>query len=224
MTMEKLLPLSFIQIIAGIFSICAIITFFLSIKQSIRSHTLRLFAISLISALALFCNNGWVYFACVFIIATAITEIEFLQNLAAIIRGSKRYWDYKLALSGEMTLEKEQEVSKRDPMEYKILNTLWTKQVNKFPDFVTLFTFMIFPRSIGYPKFREFGGKLMGEGLIGLTPKEQYHLTREGFKYCKKNHEEFPPDQWWPEETINKENLKTVLLEGKDPKASASRN
>jgi len=223
--MEKFLPLSFIHIIAGIFSICAIITFFLSTKQSIRSHTLRLFAISLISALALFCNIGWVYFVTIFIIATTITESEFLQNLAAIIRGSKPYFDYKKkALSGEMDPKKGKKVSKRDSMEYKILNTLWTKQVNKFPDFVTLFTFMIFPNSMGYPKFREFGGKLMGEGLIGLTSKGQYHLTREGFEYCKKNHEEFPPDQWWPEETINKENLKTVLLEGKDPKAPASRN
>jgi len=61
--MEKILPLSFIQLVAGIFSICSIIAILCSIKQSIRTHSIRIFAISSIAASTLFSNNGWVYFA-----------------------------------------------------------------------------------------------------------------------------------------------------------------
>jgi len=209
--MEEYLPTSFLQIIASVFSICAIISFITSFKQSNRSFALRLFAIWLIAVLTLFSNNAWVYFASVFIIATSITETEFLQNLAAIIRGSKPYFDYKMATAGEISPEKEKTTSKRDPMEYKILNTLWTKQVNKFPEFTTLFTFVISPNTPEYLKFREFGGKLIGEGLIGETPEGHYHLTLDGFEYSKNNHEKYPSDQWWPEEPIIEKNLKKVL-------------
>ena len=134
-----------------------------------------------------------------------------MQNLAAIIRGSKPYFDYKLSSAGEISPDKEKKISKRDPMEYKILNTLWTKQVNKFPDFKRLFTFAISPNSTEYLKFRQFGGKLIGEELIGETPEGQYHLTHKGYEYCKDHYKEFPQDQWWPEETINKENLKKTI-------------
>ena len=94
----------------------------------------------LIGALTVFANNVWVYFASVFIIATVITETAFLHNLAAIIRGIKHNFDYKIA-SGEMATPQEIQNTQRHPMEYKILNTLWTKQVNKFPDFSKVFTF-----------------------------------------------------------------------------------
>jgi hypothetical protein len=36
-----------------------------------------------------------VYFAAVFIIATAVTELEFLHILAAIVRGDKNYFDFR---------------------------------------------------------------------------------------------------------------------------------
>ena len=32
-----------------------------------------------------------------------------------------------------------------------------------------------------------------------------------GFNYCKEHYAEFGSDQWWPEETINKDNLRKVL-------------
>jgi len=198
---------------AGILLICAIVAFFCSFRHSIRVLSVRLFAIMLIGALTLFSDNVWTYFASIFIIGTAVTETEFLQNLAAIIWGSKPYFDYKLASAGEISPPIKKGTQPRHPMEYKILNTLWTKQVNKFPDLSTLFTFLIFPNSPEYLKFRELGGKLIGEGLIGETPEGYYHLTREGFEFCKRHYEEFPSDQWWPEETIKAEQLKKVLAE-----------
>ncbi len=208
--MEKIIPSSFIQVLAGVFSLLVLVSFITSFWQSIRSHSVRLFAITLISALALFAHNGWVYFASVFIIATAVTETEFLQNLAAIIRGSRPYWDWKLASSGQITAPKEKIIPERSPMEYKILNTLWTKQVNKFPDFKVLFTFRIHVNSTEYLEYREAGSRLIGEGLISESDQGQFYLTVKGFEYCKTHYKEFPSDQWWPEETINQENLRKV--------------
>ena len=97
-------------------------------------------------------------------------------------------------------------------MEYMILITLWTKQVNKWPDLSMYFTFtMNFVAPSERQAFREAGAKLVGEGLIAESDNGQYLLTIEGFDYCKKHYKEFPPEQWWPEESINLENLKKVV-------------
>lgn len=55
----------------------------------------RLAALLLVAALALYSDAFGTYFAAIFIVATAVTELEFLEKLAAIIRGSKEYFDYK---------------------------------------------------------------------------------------------------------------------------------
>ncbi|MFA5205066.1 MAG: hypothetical protein WC708_11750 [Lentisphaeria bacterium] len=103
----------------------------------------------------------------------------------------------------------------RTLMEYMILNTLWTKQVNKWPDLSILFTFgMNFSAPSEKQAFQEAGAKLIGEGLITETSNGQYALTIRGFEYCKKHYKKFPPEQWWPEETINEENLKMVIKTG----------
>jgi hypothetical protein len=100
----------------------------------------------------------------------------------------------------------------RTLMEYMILNTLWTKQINKWPDLSVFFTFrMSFPTPFENQAFREAGAKLIGEGLIAETNDGQYLLTISGFDYCKRHFREFPQEQWWPEEEINKENLNRVI-------------
>ncbi len=73
----------------------ASILVFASLIPGIRGHTTRLLAILLVVGLALFSNYWVTYFAALFIVATAVTELEFLQNLAAIIRGNKEYFEYK---------------------------------------------------------------------------------------------------------------------------------
>jgi hypothetical protein len=105
--------------------------------------------------------------------------------------------------SGQITHEQakrqEQVSQQRTAMEYKILNTLWTKQVNLSSDFSKIWTFRI---NYGAPEFSEFrvaSSKLIGEGLVGETNDGQIHLTSEGYAYCKSHHKEFPPDQWFPE-------------------------
>ena len=209
--MESILPKSFIEALSGALIILAMFLVVCALFPRIRSCATRLFAIILVAALALFCNKIVTYFAALFIIATAVTELEFLQNLAAIIRGDKSYFDYKAAISGKIEPPQENVKPKRQLMEYKILNTLWTKQVNKFPDFTTLFTFRLHANSSEYLKFREASSKLIGEGLISETDQGQLYLTNSGFDHCKQHYGEFPSDQWWPEETINEENLRGVL-------------
>lgn len=93
--MEKLLPENFLDFCAATSAIIGLVFGFLSISEKFRSHTTRLLAIFFLFSIALFSDNAACYFAALFIIATAITELEFLQNLAAIIRGSKEYFDYK---------------------------------------------------------------------------------------------------------------------------------
>ncbi|MDP8212123.1 MAG: hypothetical protein P9X22_02380 [Candidatus Zapsychrus exili] len=213
--MNSLLPISFIQLLAGTLCIIAAFFAFLSLMPFFRTHALRLSAIVFITSLSLFSNSAWNYFAAVFIIATAVTEIEFLQNLAAIIRGDKNYFAYKQAIAGEINPSQiDKEPATKSPMENKILNTLWTKQVNKFQDLSTLFTFKVFPNSQEFVDFRVAGAKLIGEELIGETPNDgNYHLTPKGYDYCKIHYREFGSDQWWPEEALDQEKLKKVLGE-----------
>lgn len=99
----------------------------------------------------------------------------------------------------------------RSGMEYKILNTLWTKQVNKFPDLAQRFTFRLHANRSEFVEWRLDASKLFGEGFVGEADNGQIFLTHEGFEYCKAHHGEFPPEQWWPEEPINQENLLQVM-------------
>ena len=102
---------------------------------------------------------------------------------------------------------------RRSLMEYMILNTLWTKQVNKWPDLSVYFTFIMnFVSPSETKAFKEAADILIGEGLITVSSENgQYMLTIAGFDYCKKHYKEFPKEQWWPEEQINKENLHKVI-------------
>lgn len=72
-------------------SLCLAISF----CESNKSHATKLFSIMLVAALSFFSSHWTTYFAAIFIVATAVTELEFLQNLAAIIRKDENYFNYK---------------------------------------------------------------------------------------------------------------------------------
>jgi hypothetical protein len=133
-----------------------------------------------------------------------------INSLKADIKNTVNV-QFHMPIEGQISPAEDERPPKRSDMEYKILNTLWTKQVNKFPEFSTLFTFVIFQNTPEYYQFREAGSKLIGEGLIGETQDGQYYLTHTGWDWCKDNYHGFPSDQWWPDVTINSENLKKVL-------------
>lgn len=87
----------------------AVIFLMTSLIPCIRSHSTRLLALLLVVGLALFSNHPATYFAALFIVATAVTELEFLQNLAAIIRGNKEYFQYKMEHLSREQVEKKVE-------------------------------------------------------------------------------------------------------------------
>jgi hypothetical protein len=92
---SKLTPENFRELLSASMFVIALIFSFLSLSQNLREHSLRMTGLFLLGSLSLFAHNGWAYFAAVFIVATAVTQLGFLQNLAAIIRGSKEYFDYQ---------------------------------------------------------------------------------------------------------------------------------
>jgi hypothetical protein len=96
-------------------------------------------------------------------------------------------------------------------MEYKILNTLWNKQVGKFPDLDVFFTFRLNTSATEFLEFREAGNRLMGKGLISETDIGQFHLTSAGLQYCSKNYKTFPADMWFKYESLYQDNLGKVL-------------
>ncbi len=233
--MESLYPKSFVQVLAGVLAILAIVLVILSLFPRIRNHSTRLFAITIVASLTLFANHWATYFAGVFIIATAVTELEFLQNLAAIIRGFKPYFEHKTALATQGKIHPSEAIPLSPPptiqvdplssihghhaekpklrtaFEYKILQTLWTKQVSKFPDFSKVFTFRINANSPEFIEYHKASTELIKENLISETVDGQAHLTSVGWEYCKEHYEDFPPDQWWPSDSMNEENLRKVL-------------
>ena len=93
--MNALLPGSFTEALGAFLLLIAIVFAFISLWACIRLHTIRLSAILVVAALAALGGHPATYFAAIFIVATAVTELEFLQTLAAIIRGDKHYFEYQ---------------------------------------------------------------------------------------------------------------------------------
>jgi predicted Holliday junction resolvase-like endonuclease len=89
-------PTNFIELVATVFALFSL--FFATASVWRGQQTVRLFALVLVASLSLYANSAAVYFAAVFIVATAVTELAFLEKLAAIIRGNKEYFDYQKEL------------------------------------------------------------------------------------------------------------------------------
>jgi hypothetical protein len=161
--------------------------------------------------LALFANVSWTYFATIFIVATVITELEFLQNLAAIIARDPNYWQYKakpatgIAEIPKTGRERLNGANGKSSMELKILNTLWTLQAHHHPELDASVTFTIqVPTSRHVdPQYAEYltaVGKLMQANLLTESDNKQVCLTFEGLTYCAEHYKEFPSDRWYFDE------------------------
>ncbi|MBP1177637.1 hypothetical protein JOE49_004889 [Paenibacillus sp. PvR133] len=85
LSMEKIIPESFREVVSAISILLGFVFSFITLKGALKEHSLRLAGLLLLLGLCLFANNAWCYFAAIFIIATAVTQLDFLQNLAAII-------------------------------------------------------------------------------------------------------------------------------------------
>jgi hypothetical protein len=109
MDLNNLIPENFREIFSFFAFSISLIFAFLSLIRNKMDHCLKLSAILFIISVSLFANNPYCYFAAIFIIATAVTQLDFLQNLAAIIRGSKEYFDYQKETKSTKDVEKDLE-------------------------------------------------------------------------------------------------------------------
>ncbi len=95
-------------------------------------------------------------------------------------------------------------VSHYNAMALKILNTLWVKQVNKFPDLKYRFSFTVNNlANADVLSYLYAETKLQKDRLIGITPEGQFYLTDIGLRYCMNNYQHFPNDSWYPEPLDN---------------------
>ncbi len=106
--------------------------------------------------------------------------------------------------------ESNSEDKRKTATELKILNTLWNRQVVRFPDLNKFWTFRLSTTSPEFLQFREAGNRLMGQGLIAETDKGQFRLTKRGLHYCAEHYEEFPPDMWFEYIPLTEDNLQRL--------------
>jgi hypothetical protein len=105
-----LFPDKFTNFVGSISLLIALFCMCMTFNEKHKSHATKLFAIMVVVSLAFFSSHWGTYFAAIFIVATAVTELDFLQNLAAIISKDKNYFDYrKEALSKEQNIKRKAE-------------------------------------------------------------------------------------------------------------------
>jgi hypothetical protein len=108
--LEIIKPDTFPNLIGTLLICVSIVCLFTSFFEIHKKHATKVFSILLVASLALFSSYWATYFAAIFIVATAVTELEFLQTLAAIIRKDKNYFDFKKeALSKEDNIRRKAE-------------------------------------------------------------------------------------------------------------------
>jgi hypothetical protein len=194
MNIDHLTPENFRELLSSIAFLLGILFSVASIPAYWREHCLRMTGLFLLVGLALFANSPSVYFATVFIVATAVTQLEFLQNLAAIIRGSKEYFDYQKEFLSqkevEKTAEKEAKEIEAAPVEVteiqdrKTLNlSIDTSNVTpmQFGLLVEQFTFNFLERKYGKPiqRYVRFKGKRGSVEFDGVMQGEDTDLLFE---------------------------------------------
>lgn len=99
--MQQILPHSFIELIAGILMLSALLVALISLLRKDRKAVTKMAAILFVASLCLFSGNGWIYFVGVSIIAIAVTELDFLRNIIATIRGDTEHFERKKVVKEE---------------------------------------------------------------------------------------------------------------------------
>ena len=194
MNWEHLRPENFREFLSSITFLVGIIFSFISIARNTREHSLRMTGLFLLAGLALFANNPYCYFATLFIVATAVTQLEFLQNLAAIIRGSKEYFDYQKEYLSQREVEKgierdvrEIEAATPEPSEVpsQDLISISIDRANmtavQFSLLVEQYTFSFLEKKYGRPiqKYVRFKGHRSFAEFDGVMQMDDYDLLFE---------------------------------------------
>lgn len=89
-------------IIASIFAIVGLIAAVIFMRGGDKKYSTQLLGSILVVSISFSAHNTVVYTISVFVIATLVTELQFLEKIAALIWNRKEYWDY---LSGNASKE-----------------------------------------------------------------------------------------------------------------------
>ncbi len=104
----------------GLILICVcLILVIIFIWKSLKYSLLKLIGVFLVVALSLVSNDGVNYFLAILVVATLVTELDFLQNIAAILRNSESYFIHKFQTQHEIN---EDIVKEADEIEKAIEN------------------------------------------------------------------------------------------------------
>jgi len=86
----------YLSICSFILSIIIFVTSFLKNRENeTNSNVHRVAGALLVCSMTFLIHSPYIYFLSIFIIATFITKLDFLENLAAIFKGNKEFWDYR---------------------------------------------------------------------------------------------------------------------------------
>lgn len=98
-SLQVLLSISFAYLgaILILIMLCTKAFFFFRKKNysSEKSSFIPLIGVSFISALTVIANNSFIYAIALIIVATLITELEFLEKLMALLWNRKDYWQFQ---------------------------------------------------------------------------------------------------------------------------------
>lgn len=141
-------PLSFLELLAGLLLVLVLAISLLLFIPKIHSKLLKIISIFLMFSLTLFADNFWIYFLCMLVIATSITNVDFLENIAAIIRNSDSYFNYKSSKASKKQVENKIEdeiLAETESSESEVINNTTMNPIhnsapnnNKINDFVKL--------------------------------------------------------------------------------------
>ncbi|EKF9792879.1 hypothetical protein AB1Z04_003500 [Vibrio cholerae] len=131
----SLVPDKFSSFIGTVSIVVAFFCMYMTFIEKQRAHATKLFAIMIVVSLSFFASHWGTYFAAIFIVATAVTELDFLQNLAAIISKDKNYFEYrKEALSKEQNIKRKAE----EVVEEEFKTTMKSQKSSKSNDKTTV--------------------------------------------------------------------------------------
>jgi hypothetical protein len=99
------------KLIASLFAIVGLITGIILMFKSDRKLVTQLLGAILVVSISFSAHNAAVYTISVFVIATLVTELQFLEKIAALIWNRKEYWEY---LTGSASKEDVEEKARNE--------------------------------------------------------------------------------------------------------------
>ncbi|WP_340104559.1 NERD domain-containing protein [Rhodohalobacter sp. 8-1] len=89
------------SILAGAYAVVALLMTLLLSYFHKRDLPVKLLGSLMVLSIMFGANNAWIYAIGVFIVATLVTELQFLEKLAALAWNRKEYWQYLSQASDE---------------------------------------------------------------------------------------------------------------------------